>query len=187
MEPSNLFQNDWLKDHWLRLLGLVDYCNHAVKEGQWYEEDTKWFYDLKDLAMERVYREPPAGAEVTLKKVPYKKAFDQCKATVTAHSLEKCEDDPDQAQTRPHDLDVQEKLLIEMEVTYAGRMFCFHIPTEKAVDWGVDMNMLDHKAWISSCEFHRISFKGVFEEIRLLLNLTQNQSAKKEMLSRGKM
>ncbi len=32
MNTANLFEDDWVKDKWLRLLGLVDYCNHAVKQ-----------------------------------------------------------------------------------------------------------------------------------------------------------
>lgn len=147
MELNNLLQNDRLTDHWLRLLGLVDYCNHAVKESKWYEEDVKHFYDLKDSVMEKLYLEPPAGATVSLKKVPYIKASDPCKANaVTDYSLEECEDDPDQAHPCPQGLEVQEKVLIEMEVMYAARMFCFHIPTEKAKDWGVNMRALEDSA-----------------------------------------
>ncbi len=141
-EADSPFQKDWLKDPWLRLLGLADYCNHAIKQGEWYQEDIKQFYELKDAVMEKIYRNPPQGAVINLKKVSYFQ-----------------------------DPEVQEKFLIEMEVTYDGRIFCFHIPIEKAKDWGLNMIALSPKKWIPSREFNRQSFNEVFEEIKKLLGL----------------
>lgn len=136
------FQKDWLKDPWLRLLGLADYCNRAIKHGEWYQEDIKQFYELKDAVMEKIYRNPPQGAARSLRKVSYSQ-----------------------------DSEEQEKSLIEMEVTYEGRIFCFHIPIEKVKNWGLNMIALSSKKWIPSSEFNRQSFKEVFEEIQKLLGL----------------
>lgn len=164
MNSDNYFENEIFKDHWLRLLGLVDYCNHAIKQGQWFPEDVKEFYALKDMIMEELYHNPPTGAKVTLKKVPYLNQYNDCKP---------CSQDSDH----------QKNILIEMEVMYAERVFCYHIPLKKTEEWGVNIDALEHKEWISSCDFNRMSFKGVFEEIRMLLNLTCNTETNLDKLS----
>ena len=65
---SPIIRKEDQQDIWLRLLKLVDYCNHAVKQGEWYQEDIEQYYNLKDLMMEKFYRDPPPGAIITLKK-----------------------------------------------------------------------------------------------------------------------
>jgi hypothetical protein len=158
MESNSLPGNDSLNDYWLRLLGLLDYCNHAIKQGEWFPEDVKEFYALKDMVMKKLYHHPPAGAIVTLKKVPYQNYRD----------CEHCSHKPE----------IRKDILIEMEIRYAGQIFCFHIPFEKTKDWGINIHALEHKEWLSSREFNRENFKGIFEEIRLLLDLAHGQEMK---------
>jgi len=50
-------------------------------------------------------------------------------------------------------------------------MFCFHIPTQQAQDWGVEMSALERKRWIPAKEFNHMRFAPVFNEIRALLGL----------------
>ncbi len=155
MESNSPMENKILNDCWLRLLGLLDYCNNAIKQREWFPEDVKEFYALKDMVMKQLHHYPPAGAAVTLKKVPYQ----------TYRERASCS----------HGSELREDILIEMEIKYAGRIFCFHIPFDKTKDWGINIDALEQKEWLSSSEFNRANFKGVFEEIRLLLDLVHGR------------
>ena len=165
MDFNNFSNNNILKDHCLRLLVLIDYSNHAIKQGKWYPDDVKEFYALKDMVMEKLYRDPPKEAKINLKKVAYSNKYNNC---------EPCS----------YEADIQENILIEMEVLYAGRIFCYHIPLEKSEKWGVDINALEDKDWISSCEHNRMTFKGIFDEIRQLSNCTDTFEKKDGLVFR---
>jgi len=157
-KPNGVFQESNQPDIWLRLLKLVDYCNHAVKQGEWYQEDIEQYYNLKDLMMEKFYRDPPPGAIITLKKSI--KPLKNGESDLSSQMEQPCENN-----------NVQGKVLIEMEVTYEKQEFCFHIPLQKAKDWGLDMVELSSKDWIPSREFNRQFFKSVHEEIRQILSV----------------
>jgi hypothetical protein len=169
------FRTRDINDIWPGLLGLVDYCNRAVKQGEWYPEDKKYFYNLKDAVMEKLYRDPPSGTTVSLKKVPYEKNYSNCAdapAGLTQYVYSPELSDLAGGCGRPSaNTCVQETVLIEMEVTFAGRMYCFHIPHEKAKDWELDLMSLSARKWVPSREFNRQFFKDYFEEIRTLLDL----------------
>src|SRR3954465_1363174 len=79
MNTHLVFERDWLRDSWLRLLGLVDFCNKAVKQGGWYQEDVERFYALKAAVLEARVREPPAGAVVQARLAPYYRRCGRCK------------------------------------------------------------------------------------------------------------
>jgi len=158
VKADGLFQTNDLKDIWRHLLNLVDYCNHAVKHGEWYQEDIIKFYNLKDSVMEKFYRDPPPEATVTLKKV-------------MKTSNDKFDYSPDWEQ-HSQNTNGHGRILIEMEITYRGRMFCLHIPIEKATNWGLNIMSLSSKEWVPSREFNRQFFKDVFEEIQQLISPT---------------
>lgn len=166
----------FLRDPLLRLIAVVDQCNHAVKQGDWLQSDLDTFYQLKDWFMEKIYRNPPTGVEVKLKLVPYLRRCSKCKDQAgdamrneaTSHNFEyyleripPCE----------NDYEVAERATFEMELNYLGRMFCFHIPVQQAQGWGVDMTALERKKFIPAKEFNHIRFTPVFDEIRSLLSM----------------
>jgi hypothetical protein len=141
-EADNPFQENNLDDIWLRLLSLVDYFNHAVKQGEWYPEDVEQFYRLKDAVMKQLYCHTPPGAKVNLKKVSYMKNSNNKENEVINPMRQNyfpaySDYSPEGEQTAVN-TNVQEMILIEMEVAHAGLMYCFHIPIEKAKDWGLD-------------------------------------------------
>jgi hypothetical protein len=164
------------RDPLLRLIAVVDQCNHAVKQGDWHQSDLDTFYQMKDAFMEKIYRNPPMGMEVKLKLVPYLRRCPKCKDQAGnamrsegnshnfEHYLERippCENDYEDA----------ERATLEMDVRYLSRMFCFHIPVQQAQDWGVDMTALERKKSIPAKEFNHMRFAPAFDEIRALLGL----------------
>ena len=171
-----MFEKDWLKDPWLRLFGLVDHCNHIVKEGDWYQEDKNLFYRIKDDLMEKVYRDPPSGAEVKLKLVPYLKRCEICKDRAGKQMRNDVapkgfEYYLEQIPPCPRDFEISEKATIEMEITYFGRVFCFHVPADKIHDWCLDRDSIERKVFVSGKEFHHRIFRPIYEEIKVLLDL----------------
>lgn len=174
-DADSRLKKDNLSDIWLHLLRIVDYCNHAVKQGEWYQEDIGRFYGLKDAVMEKLYRNSPPGTMVNLQKVPYIKSLNNekeepvCPATRKHyHTDSVCPLEPKQSSGNSN---MKETILIEMQVTHAGQMFCFHIPFEKIKDWGLSVMALNTKKWVPSREFNRQFFRGIFEEIKKLLDL----------------
>ncbi len=169
-------QDDFLRDPLLRLTAIVDQCNHAVKQGEWFESDLDTFYGLKDVFMGKLYRNPPVGVEVKLKFVPYLQRCSRCKdqagnamrSQPDSHNVEHY---LEMIPPCGNDYEVAERSTLEMEVNYLGRMFCFHIPVPLALDWGVDMSVLERKKFIPSREFNHMRFAPVFDEIRVLLGL----------------
>jgi hypothetical protein len=165
-----------LKDPLLRLIAVVDQCNHAVKQGDWHQTDLETFYGMKDELMERLYKKPPKGVEVRLTMVPYLRRCTNCKDKAGAAMRS----DPDSKGFEHYlemippcgnDYDDPDRATLEMEVKYLGRIFCFHIPLRQAQDWGVDSSLLERKQWIPSKEFNHIRFAPVFDEIRALLGI----------------
>jgi hypothetical protein len=161
-------------DLWLRLLELVDACNHAVKRGEWYQEDVTQYYSLKDLMMEKLFRNPPPGVRVSLRKTAYMKNLNNNEddtSVITRNSHFHEYSNNISAHEIPADnTDITRKILVEMEVTYENRIFCLHIPIEKTKDWGLNSMELIYREWIPSSEFNRQRYKDVFEEIQQLLN-----------------
>lgn len=168
--------DDYLKDPLLRLIAVVDQCNHAVKQGDWHRSDLDNFYAMKDAFMEKLFRNPPKGVDVTLRLVPYLRRCTTCKDR--AGSAMRSDTDPKSfdhyLQLVPpceNDYEVAEQASLEMEVKYLGRIFCFHIPVRQAQDWGVQMATLERKTWIPSKDFNHMRFAPVFDEIRALMGL----------------
>lgn len=173
---SEHFDEDWLRDPWLRLLCLVDHCNRFIKEGNWYPEDKGKFYELKDALMEKVYRDPPRGATVNLKLVP---SLMRCRSCVDK-AEELMRSDPnhqgldfylERVEPCPMDTEVRGQSMVEMEMFYLGRIFCFHIPVDHMSAWGLDLSSLERKAWIPGEEFHRRMLAPLFEEMKVLLEM----------------
>jgi hypothetical protein len=171
-----MFATDYLKDPWLRLLGLLDHGNHWIKEGDWYEEDKRLFYDLKDQIMEKIHREPPRGAVVNVLRVPYLQRCTQCKDKAgglmrSSGGKTGFEYYLNQIPPCPDDVEIPERASLEMEVVYFGRLFCFHVPVDKMREWSIDVASLRTKDWIPARDFHHSQFKVLAEEIRLLTQL----------------
>lgn len=185
---DGIFQKIDLHDIWLRLLGLVDYCNHAVKRGEWYQKDVEQFYNLKDSVMKKLYRNPPDGVNVNLKRVLDAESSDNNEyepESLSRLKLNEYPDIPQERQQYDENTDLCESTLIEMQVTHEGRMFCFHIPAEKVKDWGLNVTVLSFKKWIPSREFNRQFFKESFEKIQELLNLISRVETVKEKTGIG--
>jgi hypothetical protein len=172
LKANGPFHQHNRSDLWLRLLELVDSCNHAVKRGEWYQEDETQYYSLKDSMMEKLFRNPPPGALITIRKTAYMKRLNNNGDDTSAMSRNiRSRECPLSGQENPADnTDVKRVILIEMEVTYENRIFCLHIPVEKTKDWDLNSMELSSKEWIPSCEFNRHLYKDVFEEIQQLLN-----------------
>jgi hypothetical protein len=62
---------------------------------------------------------------------------------------------------------------VELGTVYHGRSFSFHVPVAAAAAWGIRVDRLPKAEWVSGPEFHRQAFRGVFEEIDLLLRYRQ--------------
>jgi hypothetical protein len=168
--------DDYLKDPLLRLIAVVDQCNHAVKQGVWHQSDLERFYKMKDGLMERLYRNPPRGVEVILMLVPYVRRCKNCKDQ--AGSYMRSEANPqgfehylEMIPPCGNDYEDPERATFEMEVNYFGRTFCFHIPVQQAQDWGAEMTALERKEWVPAREFNHMKFAPVFDEIEALLGL----------------
>jgi hypothetical protein len=185
MNTHLIFERDWLRNSWLRLLGLVDYCNRAIKQGSWHQQNVDRFYALKDAVLKALFQEPPPGAVVQLKLVPYYRRCGRCK-DVAGNRMRRnpaprrfdyylelippCEDDQE----------TLEGAFVELGAVYHGRPFCFHVPVATASEWGIPVETLPRAEWTSEPEFHRQTFKGVFDEIELLLKYRQPRSADQE-------
>jgi len=120
--------DEYLQNPLLRLIAVVDQCNHAVKQGDWHQSDLDVFYQLKDAFMEKLYRNPPKGVEVTWRLVPYLRRCKDCKdqAGNAMRGDANSQGFDHYLQKIPpcrNDYEVAERGAFEMEVRYLGRMF----------------------------------------------------------------
>ena len=72
------------------------------------------------------------------------------------------------------DVEITEKATIEVEITYQDRVYSFHIPLTKTIDWDIDIDQLPRKAWLSGKEFHREKFNKIKVELNELMNTVIN-------------
>jgi|LSQX01.1.fsa_nt_gb hypothetical protein len=172
---------------WFKLLTLFEQLNHLVKEGEWFEEDIEEFYLMKDQFLDLIYREKPENIKIKLMYVPY---FKYCQETKDKAGVLMRNEFPrkpfeyylSMVEPSEDDLEIPEKATIEMEVNFENRLFCFHIPVERTIDWDMDKNALPKKVWVSGKEFHRNQFLKAKKEINALLQEFQKDTLNNQAL-----
>ena len=168
-----------MTDKWFKLLTLFDQTNHLVKEGDWYIEDKLEFYEMKDNFLSFIIKNRPKELPLEIYYIPYykyskqtkDKAGEKMRADDTWRPFEyflsmvkPCADD----------VEITEKATIEVEITYQDRVYSFHIPLTKTIDWDIDIDQLPRKAWLSGKEFHREKFNKIKVELNELMNTVIN-------------
>ena len=53
--------------------------------------------------------------------------------------------------------------------TYENRIFSFHTPITKTLEWDINIDELPRKAWLSGKEFHRDQFNKIKDELNELM------------------
>jgi hypothetical protein len=167
---------------WFKLLTLFEQANHLVKEGDWFEEDKKVFYSLKDTFLDLLIKQGSEQLRINLLYVPYFKYSTITKdkaGDLMRSDYNKMPFEYYLSKIEPCDLDIEipEKATVEMEVICENRQFCFHIPLNKTTGWNIDYETLSKKIWLSSKEFHRNQMKSIKNEINELMNEINNKYA----------
>ena len=162
-------------DVFLKLLTLFERANHYVKEGDWYENDKRELYALKDRFLTAVYRNPVEGAKINLLYVPYYRYCNETKDKAGAMMRADGNKQPfeyylSQIQPTSNDIEVPGKATLEMLIEYKGRVWCFHIPEHLTSDWGVDTSKLKRKVWMNGRDFHAQQFQLIKKEAEELLS-----------------
>lgn len=163
-----------MTDKWFKLLTLLDQTNHLIKEGDWYIEDKLEFYELKDNFLASVIESRPEELPLEVNYIPYyqysKQTKDKAGEIMRADDtwrpfeyylsmVEPCEDD----------VEITDKATIEVEISYQNRVFSFHTPLNKIEDWGLDIDQLPRKAWLSGKEYNREQYNKVKPELNELM------------------
>lgn len=161
-------------DKWFKLLTLLDQTNHLIKEGDWYVEDKIEFYEMKDKFLSYVIDNKPEELPLTIYYIPYYKYSKETKDK--AGELMRSDDQwrtfeyyLSQVEPCSHDVEITEKATIEVEITYEKRIFSFHTPITKTLEWGINIDELPRKAWLSGKEFHRDQFNKIKDELNELM------------------
>ncbi len=167
---------------WFKLLTLFEQANHLVKEGDWFEEDKREFYDLKDTFLDIVVKQNPEELKINLLYVPYFKYSTLTKdkaGDLMRSDNSKMPFEYYLSKIEPCELDIEipEKATIELEIICENRLFCFHIPLNKTMEWNLDYKTLSKKVWISGKEFHRNQMKSIKYEISELIKMIDKKYA----------
>lgn len=164
-----------MTDKWFKLLTLFDQTNYLVKEGDWYMEDKIEFYEMKDNFLSFIIKNRPEELPLEINYIPYYKYSKQTKDK--AGEIMRADDT-----WRPFeyylslvepcadDVEITEKATIEVEITYQERVFSFHIPVTKTIEWDIDIDEFPRKAWLSGKDFHREKFGKIKVELTELMN-----------------
>lgn len=159
----------------LKLLTLFERANHYVKEGGWYESDRAELYSLKDQFLTKFYKNKPDGVNIELLYVPYLKYSNETKDKAgemmrADHNKQPFEYYLAQVPPCSKDMEIPGRATIEMLITYCGRTWCFNMPEQLTVGWGVDVSKLKRKVWMNGRDFHSQQFKLIKEEATKLLS-----------------
>ncbi len=155
---------------WFKLLTLIDQANHLIKQGDWFDEDKRYFYNQKDEFLEFIIKKRPAGIEIKFHYIPYLKYSNITKdkaGKLMRADIDKKPFEYYLSMVEPcsQDIELPEKATIEIEINCEKRVFCFHIPQYKTTEWNLDINTLPKKVWISGKEFHRKQLITISNEI----------------------
>jgi hypothetical protein len=164
---------------WLNALRQFDYINHIIKSGSWFEEDQRSFYKLKDEFLSKLYYKASKEKSLSIRLlyVPYFLYSSDTKKRAGQLMLQDQDKDRkpfdyylDMVESSSNDIELPSRASIEMEVTLDKEVFVFHIPQQKTIDWGIDINKLGRKKWISGREYHRMQYLTIKKQLRGLLD-----------------
>lgn len=158
---------------WLKLVTLFDKLNYMVKDAGWSKEDEKDFYEKKDEFLKQIATQTPKELKVSYFKIPYYKYSDATKDKAGALMRKDTNPQPfeyylSQIERSTEDIELPEKATVELEIECGGQTFSFHIQQQKTLEWGLNLNKMKEKVWISNKEFQKNYYKKMKEEIERL-------------------
>lgn len=164
-----------MTNNWFKLLTLLDQTDYLMKEGDWYMEDKMEFYEMKDKFLSYIIENRPEELSLEVFYMPYFKYSKQTKDK--AGEIMRADDTwrpfeyyLSMVEPSEDDIEITDKATIEVEVTYDGRLFSFHVPLAKTANWDIEVDELPRKAWLSGKEHHREKFGKIKVELNELMD-----------------
>ena len=134
-------------------------------------EDRMEFYDMKDEFLSQIVNNTPEELAVSVYYIPFYKYSKETKDKAGELMRESDEWRPFKyylslIEPSSEDTEVTEKATIEVEIVYNDRIYSFHTPQDKAQEWGLDIEQLPRKSWLSGRDY----YKERFDKIKVELN-----------------
>jgi hypothetical protein len=140
-------------------LCLLEVGNYRAKQKGVRGDQKAQLLAIKDEMMRLLYDAFKNSGDLSFARIPYLQRCPECKGKADEYFLK----DPTKTwefhlsmmPPCPNDVEVLEKALIELLITYKNRNFSFHIPATKLVTWSFSTDVLPERKWIPEADFDR--------------------------------
>jgi hypothetical protein len=155
----------------LKLLTLFARLTHSAKSERWPEKDRNEFYSLKDDFLKTLIKDKFRELLIRLYYIPYYRYSTATKDKAGKLMREDNSRMPFEyylslIEPGDNDIEIKDKATVEMVVEFLDTEWSFHIQATKIAEWGINIDNMPKKVWVSEKEYRQIKLKELKKALK---------------------